>query len=1369
MGNGLQTQAEQYRKHHKRRRIWQRIVSFMACIVVFCTVYALILPAITMEQPTFCGMETHEHTEECFEKRLICGSEAPPAETEEPPPEATAHVHGEECYEERQVCVCTLEESAGHVHTEDCIRREETLTCTEDHEHTEACVTVMEQYVCGLAVGEGVHTHLPECYETQRVLICGNPEPDTQAQPLSDEPEATEGHVHGEECYGETLICELEEHIHSLACYSDPQADLEPAYVWEQSMAGVKLTGNWADDLIAIAESQLGYSASSRNYKVMPDGETIKGVTRYGRWYGDAYGDWCAMFVSFCLHYSDIPETAVPYEAACQRWVDALSVPELDLYRPAEGYRPVKGDLIFFDWDADDEAEHVGIVREVGEQTLITIEGNSGNCVRRNEYELDDERILGFGALPENPDPPALEDGTRTLTAEILGENTEEASTEEGTILVTGVLPEDARAVARPVTVETEKQILCAYEIKLYQGDGSPLIPEEGAAVTVSISSPAFAALDAGMVPQVYRIPENGEPEAVTTVRGDGQARFPYFDGTCLVAAVPREEATETISLSGEYLYENDRFSLILQVTGEARIPESGEPAEENETGATEPESAVLTEDGAGEPEAPEAESPVLRVTEMEDQAPEYRRFADGLETGELVDLSVLSLEFLYEGRTLDLSGCSVTARIVPRDALMESAQAACTALEAQAAPEAETGVEFTVLGATAAGTEELDSALVETFDGEVPVLTASLDSGVLAIATATTANPSFTVQYYAWLEDVPFSETEGTYTLPVIDTTGRNLPKNGVTPTIRNLMLEETSAGSGKYKIKTVSTLTPIYQTHEYQYVTAPNLSYFNRLYENGHYEMKEIWILKEGKKEDSTDRTDWDVYHPDSTHFTNRSRSVNDQTVLISEGAVIRLVFDTTDSGYTNAVNFYDYDITDDGTHTASHGINSPSNYTGSGSKLAFGNANTDTGLESISWNGNTLNQYNRNGNGYKGCTFGLATYLSGGEIQYAGGVDVPKLFNEGSANGKASYDAGQYSLNFQRVGDTYILSSVGGTGTGGLQYFNHPTCGPTTHTHIWTNNFWPMDGVYGKDPHSGKIGDRKEYTGISGTQKEYPLSDDGIAHNNMFGMTYQVKFTMHEDYVGPLEYYFFGDDDMWVFLDGQLVCDIGGVHSSVGEYVDLWDYIEKGSTGDHCLTFFYTERGLSGSTCYMQFTLPSVSSITPEQNTSLLRVEKKVEGAVDSDEEFHFEIKFTDANGNPLPDDYSYTRYTADGTVVKQDVIIYDGGSFDLKAGEYVIVNYLPYGTKYTITETDVPYYTVRYQIGDGTAEEGYTAQGQIPSGRNAQVLFINTAMPVLPSTGGTGTTLYTMGGILLTAAAILLLYETQKRRREDPASS
>ena len=58
----------------------------------------------------------------------------------------------------------------------------------------------------------------------------------------------------------------------------------------------------------------------------------------------------------------------------------------------------------------------------------------------------------------------------------------------------------------------------------------------------------------------------------------------------------------------------------------------------------------------------------------------------------------------------------------------------------------------------------------------------------------------------------------------------------------------------------------------------------------------------------------------------------------------------------------------------------------------------------------------------------------------------------------------------------------------------------------------------------------------------------------------MQYAVEFTLTPDYIGPLEYTFFGDDDMWVFLDNTLVCDIGGVHSSVGEYVDLWDYLSQ-----------------------------------------------------------------------------------------------------------------------------------------------------------------------------------------------------------------
>lgn len=112
-----------------------------------------------------------------------------------------------------------------------------------------------------------------------------------------------------------------------------------------------------------------------------------------------------------------------------------------------------------------------------------------------------------------------------------------------------------------------------------------------------------------------------------------------------------------------------------------------------------------------------------------------------------------------------------------------------------------------------------------------------------------------------------------------------------------------------------------------------------------------------------------------------------------------------------------------------------------------------------------------------------------------------------------------------------------------------------------------------------------------------KALPVSDDGMDHNSYFGMFYELEFDLDETYCGPLEYLFFGDDDMWVFLDGELVCDIGGVHSSVGEYVNLWDYLKNedgtSKSGKHTLKFYYTERGASGSTCWMQFTLPSVTN--------------------------------------------------------------------------------------------------------------------------------------------------------------------------------
>lgn len=101
--------SEQLKKR-RSHRLWQRIVSAMICVVVFCTTYALILPAITQESDVFCGYEEHIHTDNCYKKLdpvLLC-EEA----------EFEAHTHTEECYETAQPLVCGLEESEGHIHSE---------------------------------------------------------------------------------------------------------------------------------------------------------------------------------------------------------------------------------------------------------------------------------------------------------------------------------------------------------------------------------------------------------------------------------------------------------------------------------------------------------------------------------------------------------------------------------------------------------------------------------------------------------------------------------------------------------------------------------------------------------------------------------------------------------------------------------------------------------------------------------------------------------------------------------------------------------------------------------------------------------------------------------------------------------------------------------------------------------------------------------------------------------------------------------------------------------------------------------------------------------------------------------------------------
>ena len=371
----LLREAAKHKLQNRRRKRWQKTVSILACLVVFCTVYALILPALTAEADTYCGKEEHTHTEDCYKDKLICGKEEGEG----------AHQHTDDCYREVEALVCQTPESDGHQHTEACYTEEQILTCPNtdpNHVHSEidGCYTTEKRLTCGMEEGEGAHHHTAECYEKKKELICGQEEND--------------GHRHTAECYEKELICGKEEHTHTLACYSNPDADVENGDVWQTTVSSVTLTGNWGADLAAIAQTQTGYTESTANYAVAEDGQTIHGYTRYGAWANDPYRDnWSAQFADFCLSYAGVPTSAVPQNSDCSAWN----------YTNPDGYTPKTGDLLLLDTDNNGNADHAGIVTTADDSTLTAIVGDADKAVRNNTYNIGSENIKGYVSIPENP------------------------------------------------------------------------------------------------------------------------------------------------------------------------------------------------------------------------------------------------------------------------------------------------------------------------------------------------------------------------------------------------------------------------------------------------------------------------------------------------------------------------------------------------------------------------------------------------------------------------------------------------------------------------------------------------------------------------------------------------------------------------------------------------------------------------------------------------------------------------------------------------------------------------------------------------------------------------------------------------------
>ena len=572
----------------------------------------------------------HTHTESCYE---VTGG----------------HTHGEACYE-------TV---AGHTHSEGCLAEDGQLICTLTEEEdrrelrcTEPETAGQQNLICTLeetedemllicpepeAEGEKVLICTEPEAEGEQVLTCTEPEAEGELLLICTEPETEEKilicreaqaavHQHTQDCFGpgkeKVLTCTKEEHSHILQCYSDRKADLETPEQWEKTFRDVELTGLHRDDLLAIARTQLGYRESVRNYTVKEDGETKDGYTRYGAWYGYPYSEWCAMFVSFCLEYAEVPD--VPHHAACQAWIDILV--EKELYLPAEEYTPRPGDIIFFDGNGDDYSDHVGIVEEITEEGIIkTIEGNSGHRVSQNEYEPDDPRLLGYGLVPEGELIPketesaeptempetaetaepaelpaetddAVTEATQPETTEpeatepeateesIQPENTEIKQTrkvsvyrnhrrdellpEADEIHVAGNYPEDAVVYAVPAEVEADGEILSAYQISILLPDYSVYQPTQEESLLMTVKNESFE----GRTLEVRACPAEGASyELSSTARGKMVAFHLPESAPFAVVAVPEaltEQTLQAVIYTDATLQQQSADETVILITG---------------------------------------------------------------------------------------------------------------------------------------------------------------------------------------------------------------------------------------------------------------------------------------------------------------------------------------------------------------------------------------------------------------------------------------------------------------------------------------------------------------------------------------------------------------------------------------------------------------------------------------------------------------------------------------------------------------------------------------------------------------------------------------------------------------------------------
>lgn len=370
MNDILKTYKEQFRENRHTLRRYTAFVLALAMITTLFVNWQLHGVGISMTAQYQCGEVEHAHTADCYDKVLICGytegqlenadeiaaaeaaaasaaqssaeEEIMPLELE-PQIEFVPHEHTDDCYTEVQTLTCLEEE---HVHDDDCYDPEDgTLICEKfEHTHDESCYTTEYELTCGLEEGELVE-QVVEPTQSAELVAMAVAEP-VALEPVVDTVEPIYHH-HTDACYEEVLVCPLPEHHHTVSCLSDTSADLETPEEWQAANADAVITGEWNEDLLSVAKTQLGYEQSEKNFEIDPaDGVTLRYYSRYGQSYGNAYGEWDVMFLAYCLKYAEIPQSAIPQEASVLALRSSMS--GMDWLLEEDGSAAQPGDIVIY-------------------------------------------------------------------------------------------------------------------------------------------------------------------------------------------------------------------------------------------------------------------------------------------------------------------------------------------------------------------------------------------------------------------------------------------------------------------------------------------------------------------------------------------------------------------------------------------------------------------------------------------------------------------------------------------------------------------------------------------------------------------------------------------------------------------------------------------------------------------------------------------------------------------------------------------------------------------------------------------------------------------------------------------------------------